>query len=731
MSFFSLLAPIRTRSAPSLHHRFLVGAAVAGAVILLVLGVGANLLLHRDIDRQGDVRIADAAQRALIVVNSALADRTRQAKVLAMSPGVVAAAREGGARAQALGIAAAPIPQLEQRFEQDRSLLASPATRTFIRELLPEIEAAEVLLTDANGFNAITTQRTSDFVQRDEAWWQSAWAAGMSAADASYDSSAHQTTVSLSSVVRDGATRVGVLKLAFSATPLVRSLEAAGAGVRIDVLDSTSHVLLSSDSTMVGRMLRGMPDAHTDSGQVTSTRADSLEERAVALPANSGRWRIVAHLPELTIDAPFRSARLAIFAGAAVLFIILALLLFAMNRFLERRISTPARQLAEAAEAVAAGDFSLQLNASTADDEIGRLSRAVGAMILELRRLAQAIAGAAHETSAMSAEITAGSEEMAASAGEIARTASDLSEQSTTMAMTIAALADSATSLRSLAVRLDDGAREGVARNTSLRTLANENRTGLDATSASLVALSGDVGASATAILALQTASEEIRSFVTLVRQLARQSKLLALNAAMEAARAGVQGQGFAVVATEVRRLAAMSSDAADKTEAIVKSVLKGIQQSHESADRAVTTAEEVRRATTLATESFNEVERAVVDSEAWTATIADASAATNALVVEITGRLEALSAGTESFAAAMEQVAASSEEQSASTEEIAAAASALGAAAERLSKLVAGLKVKEVEPPTAPEQPAAAAPATWSAAAPRLGSAPSVVRPA
>ena len=120
---------------------------------------------------------------------------------------------------------------------------------------------------------------------------------------------------------------------------------------------------------------------------------------------------------------------------------------------------------------------------------------------------------------------------------------------------------------------------------------------------------SNDVSASAQAIESLGAASEEIRSFVGLVRKLARQSKLLALNAAMEAARAGEHGEGFAVVASEVRRLAAMSSDAAERTEEIVAGVLSAIQESRESAARAVTTAEEVRGATARASDSFTEIE--------------------------------------------------------------------------------------------------------------------------
>ncbi len=391
---------------------------------------------------------------------------------------------------------------------------------------------------------------------------------------------------------------------------------------------------------------------------------------------------------------PTPELRQAIMLTAVALGLVLALYLTAAHRFLARRVARPALELAEAAEAVANGDFSVTLIHTATDDEIGRLTRAVGAMIIELRRLASAIAGSARETSAMSAEITAGSEQMAASAGEIANTASDLSSQATSMAETIGELARSAGSLRGLASSLDDGARDGVARNTTLRSLALENRAGLDRSAVSLRTLGNEVNASAMAIEALGDASEEIRSFVTLVRKLARQSKLLALNAAMEAARAGEHGDGFTVVASEVRRLSTMSSDAAERTEAIVNSVLNGIANSRESAGHAVATAEAVLQATAHASRSFTEIEQAVAEAELWTTSIERASAETSGLVTAMTERLDWLAGGTESFAAAMQQVAASSQEQSASTEEIAAASSTLASASERLARLVDGLRI-------------------------------------
>ena len=229
--------------------------------------------------------------------------------------------------------------------------------------------------------------------------------------------------------------------------------------------------------------------------------------------------------------------------------------LFFVSRFIERRITGPAARLARVAQAVADGDLSKEVPDTGTDDEIGRLTHAIGGMIGELRRLAAALNETTDETSKMTAEITASSEEMAASAGQIAHTAADLSHQSNVMAETIQVLSQSSEELVSAAGDLDAGAREGTERNAQLRSLAAANRARLDESSHALESLSTDAEASAAAIEQLAEASEEIRTFVTLVQKLARQSKLLALNAAMEAARAGDHGHGFAVVAEEVRRL--------------------------------------------------------------------------------------------------------------------------------------------------------------------------------
>jgi methyl-accepting chemotaxis protein len=402
---------------------------------------------------------------------------------------------------------------------------------------------------------------------------------------------------------------------------------------------------------------------------------------------------------EVDAGRAYGVARVSLIGGIALMLILVVVSLYLIAQFIERRITGPAADLAVIAESVAGGDLSKQVTRVANDDEIGRLTNAVSAMIGELRRLAGALNETTAETSNMTAEITASSEEMAASAGQIAHTASDLSQQSNVMAETIQTLASSSERLVAMAGELDAGAQEGVERNARLRSLSLQNRSRLDESSRSLAGLSTDAEASAAAIEQLAQASEEIRTFVTLVQKLARQSKLLALNAAMEAARAGEHGHGFAVVAEEVRRLSAMSSDAAERTERVVSGVLNGIAQSRSSSERTVETVRAVRDATEEGSRSFGDIEQALEESDQWTSSIQAAVTQANGLSRDMRGKLDSLASGTESFAAAMQEVAASSEEQSASTEQIAAAAATLSGAADRLSRVVSNLRLDDSTP--------------------------------
>ena len=682
----------------SLRSRYVFTTGAAAIVLLAIVSAAGSIGLKRSMTQQQNAILSDAARRSALLVDRVLAERLRQVDLIAWESSVIGAARKGTAASQRRSLPLQTISSLEERFKATRSQQVDSTALEFLLDLLPKLDIAEVMLTDQYGYNAVATSPPSDFVQSDEAWWQTAWKAGVTDAEATEDKATGETVVELARAVRDHGLRVGVVKAKFGLANLDSALIQAGVGtsLRVDLVDSVGHIIASSAGGKRFQFMHGAKDlSRVGFDSIETFGATDERQRGAVMNANDGHWRLVAHGDEATFGAPVIRAQLALLGGASIVLLAIIGALTIVSRSIEHRITSPAGALAELAEAVAAGDLSRRVDHADAEDEIGRLSRAVAAMVAELRRLAGALGSSAQETSAMSAEITAGTEEMAASAGEIAHTASELSQQSTGMAQSIQSLSASAGELVRFAGELRDGAHEGVERNRQLRGLSLESRSKLDESSRALELLAKDVGASATAIEGLASASLEVRSFVTLVQKLARQSKLLALNAAMEAARAGEHGQGFAVVASEVRRLAAMSSEAAQRTEQVMGGVLRGIDDSRASSERSVKAVRQVLDATEHGVRSFVSVAEAVETNEAWTTSIERAATAANTLVAEITKRLTQLSTGTESFAAAMQQVAASSEEQSASTQQIAAAAAALSHAAENLSQLVANLRLE------------------------------------
>jgi methyl-accepting chemotaxis protein len=388
---------------------------------------------------------------------------------------------------------------------------------------------------------------------------------------------------------------------------------------------------------------------------------------------------------------------------------ILGLLLLAwlfVLRLIEQQVTKPVAELARMSEAVASGELSVPFTPSHVNSEVGRLSRATSGMIVALRRLAGTMRSSARDTTTLSAQITAASESVAAAAQQTAATSTALSKESSHMARTIKEIADDASKLEEISASLRGRAQENLRRERRLRTLAQENRARLDESSGALELLTADASASAESIEALAIAVDEIRAFLTLVQKISRQSKLLALNAAMEAARAGEQGEGFGLVADEVRRLAADSAEAAERTDLLARAMMERVSRSRESAARTLGTLQSVNDATSHGRQSFMQVEQGVIDAEKWSAAIETAVEESNQLVVDMTQRLDNLALGTQGFASAMHQVATASEEQSDSIDEIAGAASSLSSAARRVAQLVGTFKLGDTPPRGMPAVP-------------------------
>lgn len=169
---------------------------------------------------------------------------------------------------------------------------------------------------------------------------------------------------------------------------------------------------------------------------------------------------------------------------------------------------------------------------------------------------------------------------------------------------------------------------------------------------------------------------------------------MLALNASIEAARAGDEGKGFSVVAEEVRKLAAQAAQAATSTSDTVQVVLERVQTARERLLRLGRGGITARDAAHAAAEGLLTLATDADANDQWTRGISASAEEVRALIEQIAGRMKEVSAGTEDYAAAAEEIAAAAQQLNASTEEISSSANTLAGAADKLTRATGGIRL-------------------------------------
>ena len=359
-------------------------------------------------------------------------------------------------------------------------------------------------------------------------------------------------------------------------------------------------------------------------------------------------------------------------------------------RILLETVFKPTGLAASVAGRVALGDLSLPEKAGSGDD----LSRSIAAMLEKLRDLVGTIRQHAHEAAAMSQQIAASTQEMTASTQEVASTTGDLTERANQQAVVVRAAADDAGKILEIAQELAAGAVQAAERNAALARLARGHRERLDLSTAELGKLTEEVEQAAGEAESLAAASEEIEKFIAQTKAIAKQTHMLALNASIEAARAGDEGKGFSVVAEEVRKLAAQAARSATSTSETVQTVLAQVGTARERLIRLGRGGMVARDAAHSAAEGLANVAADADANDEWTRRISASAGEVRGLIEGIAGRMREVSAGTEDYAAAAQEIAAAAEELNASTEEISSSAGHLADAAERLTGAVGGFRL-------------------------------------
>jgi methyl-accepting chemotaxis protein len=346
---------------------------------------------------------------------------------------------------------------------------------------------------------------------------------------------------------------------------------------------------------------------------------------------------------------------------------ILAMLLaIAMVLFLSRIIAVPLGTISGIAERVAAGDLTVNVPEDDRADEVGALVRAFRAMLENLRGQIRGLTEGANVLGSAASEIVASTAQLASSASE---SAAAVSETTTT----VEEVRQTAQVASQKAKLVSDSAQRSVQ-------ISQGGRKSTEDVVAGMSRIRQQMEAIAASMVRLSEQSQAIGQIIATVEDLAAQSNLLAVNAAIEAAKAGEHGKGFGVVAQEVKSLAEQSRQATNQVRTILGDIQKATGAAVMATEQGGKAVEAGTRQTEVAGESIQALAGSV--NEAAQAATQIAASSQQQLV------------GVDQVAGAMESIKQASAQNVAGAKQLETAARNLDELGQRLKRMVERYKV-------------------------------------
>ena len=377
----------------------------------------------------------------------------------------------------------------------------------------------------------------------------------------------------------------------------------------------------------------------------------------------------------------------------ATLMILLAVVLVGLviTWLMAGSISRPIARAIGYTDEIATFDLTRDLSANDLKrrDEIGDLERAVVKIQTNLRELLHQVGEAAQAVAASSQELTATAQESSSASEEVAKTISEVAQGSSEQAESTA---ESSRNLQELSeiiakdqerlVRLNEGTDEiSVLVQSGLQVIRElTEKTGESSEAA------GDVHDS---ISRTNQSSEKIGEASTLISTIAEQTNLLALNAAIEAARAGEHGRGFAVVADEIRKLAEQSRNSTKIIDQMVLSLQKDVAVAVDTMERVQRIVGEQEERVGLTRQRYDDIAHSIERAKDFLSGLNESGSEMEGKKNEVEDRIHRLSSVAEENAASTEEVSASMEQQTASMGEISRSSESLSELAQTLQTLI------------------------------------------
>lgn len=364
--------------------------------------------------------------------------------------------------------------------------------------------------------------------------------------------------------------------------------------------------------------------------------------------------------------------------------IIVILISISMAFYLSRSINVSIKYLVEIANHVAQGNLKVDVTPKS-NDEFGTLTKAFGETVKELKGLIEGITSTADNLVSFSEQLTSNVDQSAIAtqqvASSISNVASNMNKQGDQVKSSVLEINN---------MNDDIGAFEKLSEQSSkaandVAGIAQAGREAVSGAVSQMETIAASVTESAEVIRQLAARSEEISQMSDSISGIAEQTNLLALNAAIEAARAGEHGKGFAVVADEVRKLAEGSALAASKIAELIRVIQNDTTRAVERMEQGTRDVQNGKNVVDEAGNSFSTIVQAVIGLTKNADIILHAARSSSEKINKLVAVMEDLNKTSADVSQEAESVSAATEQLSASVDEIATASKNMSDMAQKL----------------------------------------------
>ncbi|MBY0122121.1 methyl-accepting chemotaxis protein [Bacillus sp. S/N-304-OC-R1] len=373
---------------------------------------------------------------------------------------------------------------------------------------------------------------------------------------------------------------------------------------------------------------------------------------------------------------------IAIFAGLSI------------SYFVSRMITKPLDKISEVVKQVADGNLTVDPVMVKNRDELGDLAKAFNQMGTSLANLIR-------QVSATSEMVAASSEELLASTEQTTKATEQITDAIQEVANGSEQQVDHTEQANQVVTEISSGMGQVAASIQTVKDLSADTNQkaefgnlGVMETVQQMNTVHQQVTKTSAIVNELGKRSNEIGSIVGLITEISAQTNLLALNAAIEAARAGEHGRGFAVVADEVRKLAEQSGEATQSIQELIQQIQSEIDYVIQSMNEGTESVNVGIKKVNETGQSFKEIVQMINGISAQTQEVSAIVEEVNAGTEEMVNMISEIAVISKQSAGNTQNVAAAAEEQNASMEEITSSAVALSKLADELQESVSKFKV-------------------------------------